>query len=613
MIYRFTNKDIATLLRDMNAAYELLGENRFKIIAYEKAKEVIENLANEVSDYFESGTLDKIPGIGKTLAGHLTELFTKGSVSHFTSTFSRLPEAIFPLLSIPGIGPKKAFLLVTSLHFSDKKTVIDDLERACLEHKIASLDRFGDKSEESILQNISTFKKGHVKENRIHINQADKIAQDMIDYLKSQCKIDTIEVLGSVRRRVSTIGDIDIAVVSPDSESVITAFCAFPFSTLIERGKTGASIRLSSGTQIDLRICNKDEWGSMIQYFTGSKYHNITLREHALTKGLSLSEYGLKKEYERTKVLKEIGKKNQKPSILHFSTEKDLYIELGLQWIPPELREDKGEIEAALHNKLPTLIEHKDIKGDLHMHSSYDLSSSHDLGADTIKDLLVQATKLQYEYIGISDHNPKFGDLSEKDIYSIMKARKSFYEQQYSSYTKSVHKDQQKYPKLFIMLEIDIRPDGSLALPESCFEFIDAAIISVHSSFQMDKESMTNRILKAMSIQPKVRILGHPTGRLIGKRDGIDADWDQIIESAKDHDIALEINANTMRLDLPEHMVKIAIEKNAKICINSDAHWKGGLLDIPYGVDTARRGWATSNDIINTKGYNDFRKWLIKV
>jgi len=602
-----TNTEIATLLRQIAAAYQILNENRFRIIAYERAADSIEHLSSEAKDLWDDGKLKEIPGIGQAMADYLDELFRTGKVRHFEAVLKKVPASLFPLLSIPGLGPKKAYKLAISLKFSNPKSVISDLAQAVKSHKVASLEGFGEKSEADILEGIQAYQRGQIKEKRMVLPEADQLAQTIISYLKKLPSVRRVDSLGSLRRQVSTIGDIDIAVATTKSSEVIEHFCKYPHKKLIEKGPTGASLLLTNGRQVDLRVQKPAAYGAMLQYFTGSKNHNIKLREYALEKGLSLSEYGIKNLH--TKKLKE------------FSTEEAFYQALDLSYIPPELREDQGEIEAALRSGIsrtqgkPPLVKLTDVKGDLHVHTSYDLQPSHDLGADSIEKYLDQATKLGYEYLGISDHNPSLTNHSEKQIIRIMSDRKAYYEEHYYSWVKKLSKKSQtvgRYVQLVIMLEVDILTDGQLALPEMAFNYVDAVIASLHSSFTQEREKISERILKGITAHPKVRILGHPTCRMLGSREGVDADWEKIFKVCRQRDLALEINAYPQRLDLPDSLVFEAKKQGLHFCINTDAHATGQMNLMRYGVSVARRGWAVKDDIINTLGYNDFRKWLVK-
>lgn len=605
-----TNGDIAELLRKVAAAYQILEENRFKIIAYERAADSIEHLSSDAKDLWDEGKLNQVPGVGEAIAQHLDELFRTGGVRHFDDVMKKLPGAIYPLLSVPGLGPKKAYKLVKTLKLTNPKTVISDLEKAAKQHKIAPIEGFGEKSEEVILSGIASFKKGQIKENRMTLPVADGIAQDLIQYLTRLPSVVRVDPLGSLRRQVATIGDIDISVATKKPDEVIEHFVKYPHQKLIEKGPTGASLLLHNGRQVDMRVQRPESYGAMLQYFTGSKHHNIKLRAYALESGMSLSEYGIKDI--RTKKLRT------------FATEEAFYRALGLPWIPPELREDKGEMEAALKSRstfegkpagLPKLVELIDIKGDLHMHTSYDLEPSHDLGVDTLADHLDKAQALGYEYIGICDHNPSITNQTQSRIVQIMKRRKEIYEQQYSSWIKKVfrkRKPARQKVHLFIMCEVDILTDGKLALPPEAFDFVDAVIVSIHSSFTQEKQKMTERILRALTAHPKVRIFGHPTGRLLGARESLEADWTKIFSECKQRRIALEINAYPERLDLPESLVFEAQTLGMFFCINTDAHAASQMDVMRYGVSVARRGWVTKRDIVNCLPYNEFCTWLVR-
>jgi len=597
-----SNLQIAELFRKMAAAYQILDENRFKIIAYERAADSIEHLTSEVKDLWDDKKLSEIPGAGPAIVGHLDELFRTGRVKHFESTMSRVPEAVFPLLSIPGVGPKKAYKLVNELNLKNEKNAVQDLEKAVKAHKIAPIEGFGEKSEDDILQNIKTYHKGAIKEKRILLFEADHISDDVIKFLTKHQGVKRVDVLGSLRRKVATIGDIDIAIMTDKPKEAIAYFCTYPHKKIIEQGSTGASILMHNGRQVDLRVQDAKSYGAMLQYFTGSKNHNIKLRTYALTKSMSLSEYGIKMSGQKTE-----NRKQKAEFILPFDTEEKFYKYIGLDWIPPELREDHGEVEAAIQHKLPKLVEISDLKGDLHLHTSYDLETSHDLGVNTIEEVLDHAHTLGYDYIGVSDHNPSTGNHSDSEIVQIMKKRKEFYVEQSEKWN-AKHKNP---IRVFIMLEVDIKPDGTLAFPEEAFPYVDCIISSIHSSFALPKSDMTKRIVSALKAHPKVKILGHPTGRLLGKREGYEADWHEIFTLCKEHDIALEINASPYRLDLPDALVYDAKKIGCMFVINTDAH---GVLDMEmmkYGVSVARRGWVQKDDIINSFGYNDIKKWLI--
>lgn len=589
------NLEIAKLLRAVAASYVIKNampagrqENRFKILAYERAADSIEHSTSEIKDLWEDGKLDRIPGIGSSIAAHLDELFKTGRVKHFKEIMKGLPLAMFPLLSVPGFGPKKAYKLVKILNLKDPLTVINDLEKKALEGRIAKVEGFGQKSQEDILEALRIFKKGQIKENRMVLPYADEIAQEMIEYLKKCPGTLRVDPLGSLRRRVATIGDVDIAVATQNPEQVIEWFTNYAKKQkIVESGPSGATLLLRNGRQVDLRVQRPASYGAMLQYFTGSKHHNIHLRELALKEGLSLSEYGIKKI------------KDRKSKIEEYATEEEFYKAIGLKWIPPELREDTGEIEAALVNRLPRLVELKDIRGDLHVHSDYPLEPSHDLGADPMEEIVKKAENLGYEYVAFTEHNPSITNHTRDQILLIIKRRKEKIEQ--LKFTSAI--------KLLNMLEVDILANGKLALGDEVLKELDGVIASVHSGFDQPKEKMTERILGALA-NFYVRILGHPTGRMLGRREAIEADWDKIFAFCKDYNKALEINAYPERLDLPDTLVRQAVKRGTKMVISTDAHSVSQMNLMVYGIAVARRGWVEKDDILNTSGYNKMYEWL---
>lgn len=598
-----TNLEIAKLLRKIAAAYTILGENKFKVIAYDNAATSVEHATSEIKDLYEENKLDSIPGLGESIQEHLSDIFKTGGSKHFNSVLSKVNPAIFPLLDVPGIGPKKAQKLVESLGIRNEANVIDLVEKAAQNGKISDIENFGEKSQEEILESIDRYRQGQVKEKRMLLSVADSISTEISNYMTRECpEVGRIDRLGSLRREVSTIGDLDFAVATNSFEKVIDCFVNFPKKvSIIERGPTGASLLLASGRQADLRVAKPAEYGAMLQYFTGSKYHNIKLRDYALKKGFSLNEYGLTEVKSPSFAKATAGR--QKEKIHKFETEEKLYNFLGLEYIPPELREDNGEIEAAQENNgLPKLVELKDIRGDLHTHSNYDLKPSHDYGSHSMKDMALAAQKMGYEYFGFAEHNPKASELSNAEIMKILKDRAQYIEQIRES-TKSV--------QIINLLEIDIKPNGDLAIPDEGFDFLDAAIVSVHSSFHLNKNDMTKRVTKGLLVSG-VKILAHPTGRLLGEREGFELDWNHVFDLCKKFDKALEINAHPSRLDLPDSLVREAVRREVKLIINTDSHNKEDLINMKYGVAVARRGWAEAKNIINTWPYSQLINWLKK-
>ena len=604
---KFSNKAVSKLLKSIATAYILKNavpagrqESRFRIMAYEKAADVVDHLSAEIKDFWQQGKLDDVPGIGKAIASYLDEYFKTGHSRHFDHVLKKIPETVFILMEIPTIGPKKAYKLVQTLKLFKKETVINDLKKACFGNKVAQIENFGEKSQRDIIESIKIYEKRSIKEERMILPYAFSIASEIINYLKKNPYIKRVDALGSLRRMVSTIGDIDLAIVSSEKNipQVIDYFIHYPKTIKIDNaGAKKASIIVSPNIRIDLRIQEEKSYGSMLQYFTGSKSHNIKLREYGLKKGWSLSEYGIKllKKSQISNVKSQNYNSNLK--IFEFSNEKNFYQFLGLQYIPPEIREGTDEIELAKNNKLLSLIELSDIKGDLHLHSSYNLQPSHDLGNNTFKEILKKAKELNYEYIGFSEHNPK-SSLIDKEVVEIMRKRKEQIEKINNAYC-------------FIGLEVDIFPNGHIALPKEAIKYLDYLIVAVHTSFNLDVKEMTARVLEALK-NPKVKILGHPTGRYFGKREGFELEWEKIFETCKKNNIALEINAWSERLDLVDIHVREAIKHNVKLIINTDSHDVSQMQNIFYGVSVARRGWAKKSDIMNTLNYNEFKKWILR-
>ena len=587
--FAMSNQEIVKLLRNVAASYAIKDEKKFhfQIIAYQKAADTISNLTEELNDYYQNDRLKDLPGIGNTIKSHLVELFKKGKVSHFEWVLKGIPQSVFVLMDIPSFGPKKSYKLVKEFKLNNPQTVIEDLEKIARKGKIATLEGFGEKSQADILRSISEYKEGKGKTTKMPLPYAFEIAEKILLYLRKFPEIEKAEALGSLRRRAATVGDIDIAACGKNSRHIIDYFTKYPSTErIIEKGDISASIMVSGGKQIDLLVQPPESFGSLLQHFTGSKNHNIALREFALKKGLSLSEYGIKNIITGTTD--------------KYSSEDKFYNAIGLQWIPPELRENKGEIEASQKNNLPNLVELSDLKGDLHIHSNYPIEPSHDLGTDDMQTMLNKAKDLNYNYLGFSEHNPSISKHTNQKIYEILKKRDEYINQLQSN-TKDV--------RIIKLLEVDILPNGNLAIDNRTLNLLDAAIVSIHSVFSMHKDEMTMRVISGLS-HKKAKILAHPTGRLLNERPGFELDWEKLFEFCKKFNKALEINSWPGRLDLPDNIIKLAVDNNLKMVINSDSHNVEQMSLQKYGVFMARRGWAEKDDILNTLSYNKFSEWL---
>lgn len=586
----FTNEEIAKLLKSVAGAYTIKNEakHRFQILAYQKAADSIESSSKEVKDLLSENQLDKIPGIGESMKKHLSELFEKGKVKHFNDILDGISPAVFPLLNVPSFGPKKAFKIVEAFSLKDPKNVIEKIYKLAVAGKIAPLDSFGEKSQAEIITAIEEYRLGKTKSARMVLPLAQEISDTILEYIKKEKSVIEAYPLGSLRRKKSTIGDVDIAVTSNQPEKVISHFANYPYKDrIIEKGDITASIVLAGNKQVDLMVLSPDQIGSLLQHFTGSKEHNVKLREYAIKKGYSLSEKGIKLK---------------NGTLKKFDDEKKFYKFLDLDWIPPELRENNGEIEASLKKSLPKLVEKKDIRGDFHIHSDYPLDSSHDYGRNGMQEMIDKAISLGYEYLGFSEHNPSIGNHTEEEVYKILLERNNKIEQL---------KKSNKNIRIINLLEVDILTSGKLALSDRCLDLLDMAIVSVHSSFKTAREPMTKRILAGLS-HPKAKIFAHPTGRLINQRNGYDADWEAVFNFISKKNKALEINAWPTRLDLRNDLVLMAKKSGCKFVINTDSHAVSHMNNMEFGVSVARRGWCESKDIINTLSYKELLSWIKK-
>lgn len=584
------NKEIAQLFRNVAAAYAIKNEKKFyfQLLAYQKAADTIENSPTEVQDLYKEGKLDELSGIGTSIKTRLDELFRTGKVSHFESVMHDVPPAVFPLLDIPSFGPKKAYKLVQHFHFTNPDTVVTELKAAAEAGKVASIEGFGEKSEDLILKALSEYDEGVKKNVRMVLPFANELAEKIISYLKKSPDVVEVYPLGSLRRKLPTIGDVDLAVSTRNPEKVLEHFVLYPHTVrILEKGPASSSILISGGKHIDLMVQPPKRFGSLLQHFTGSKAHNIKLRELALKKGLSLSEYGIKHL-------------NTNEERKEFSTEEKFYHYLGLSWIPPEMREDTGEIELALRNELPKIVELKDIKGDFHIHSSYPIEPSHDMGRNSMQDMINRAKQLQYDYIGFSEHNPSVSTHPKEQIVSIIEKRRTKIEQ-----LQKGNKD----IRIFSLLEVDILANGNIALPDQAAHMLDGMLVSIHSSFSMDKKDMTKRVLEGLA-HPKAKILSHPTGRKLNQRPGYELDWEAVFDFVVRHNKALEINSWPERLDLPDSLVRQAKKYGVKFFIDTDSHATAHMDLMQYGVSVARRGWLTKSDIMNTFSYNSLAEWF---
>ncbi len=568
-------KQVAEILDEIGTLLELKGENPFKARAYHNAARTISGLTKEIDVLITSGELATIKGIGEALTEKITELVATGRLVYYEELKKSLPPGLVEMLGIPGLGPKR----IKTLHDRLKISTIDELAAAAREHRIASLDGFGEKIQLSILEGIEQLKK-HAEVFLYPVARME--AEKIIVYLKKIEGIKRIEVAGSLRRKKEIVRDIDILVAARESDApkIMQAFVNHgEVDAVLAHGETKSSVRLKSGIQADVRIVSEKEFPFALQYFTGSKEHNVAMRSLAKKTDIRMNEYGL-------------FRGESKKSIL-CKSEEEVFEKLKLQYIPPELRENLGEVDAAARRAIPRLVEEDDIRGTLHVHTIYSD------GVNTMVQMSAAAQAKGWEYLGIADHSVSAAYAQGLTIDRVKKQWKEIDE------LNSIFKK-------FVLLkgsEVDILADGSLDYPDRILESFDYVVVSVHSKFKMTEKEMTARIIKGLK-NKYATILGHPTGRLLLSREPYLVNMIDVVNAASDYGKAIEINSHPMRLDLDWRLCRYAKEKHVPIVITPDAHSLEGLDDIAYGVGVARKGWLVKKDVANTKRRKDFVTFL---
>ena len=567
------NTEVAKILEEIAELMEIKGDNPFKIRAYYNGSRIVEGLGQDINQVAAEGKLREIKGIGEGLAATISELLKKNKSGVHEELKKSLPRGILDILRIPGLGPKKAKVIFDELGVKS----ISQLETACRKNKVAKLARFGEKTQTNILEAIKNLAK---TDGSFLFSQASDESARLMEFLKTSKDINRIEVAGSLRRRREIIHDVDILVSTKKPKKIHDQFSSYSqIVRILAKGDTKSSAVLKSGIQADLRTVTDQEFPSALYYFTGSKEHNVATRTIAKRMGLKISEYGIFR-----------GKK-----LIPCEDEEDIFKTLKLSYVPPEMREDCGEIEAAGKNDLPKLIEQNDIKGIFHVHSDWSD------GVAPLEKMIERAESLGYQYVGISDH-------SKTAVYanglSVERLKKQH---------KELDRLQKKFKKIRIFrgTESDILQDGSLDYPDHILDSFDFVIGSIHSRFKMPEEEMTKRICRAME-DPHMTIWGHPTGRLLLSRDGYAVNFERIFETAKKNQVVIEVNANPNRLDLDWRLMRSAKEKGLRFSINPDAHSVAGLNDVTYGVGIARKGWLEKKDVINTMPVAEMERFLKK-
>ncbi len=555
------NREIATIFESLADILEIKGENAFRVNAYHRVSRIIGDLPTDVADLVESGEITEIAGIGAGTAGQLAEYLETGRITRYEEAKKSIPKGLIELLSVPGLGPKTIGLVWNDLNVKS----LAGLKRALRGGKILDLPGMGKKKVENIQKGISAYES---RSGRLTLGAILPTAEEIVEYLKETTGVSDVSLAGSTRRYRETIGDIDVLAFSRKPAAVIEAFTGMPgVKEVLAAGTTKASVRVSGAMQVDLRVVPPDSAGAALMYFTGSKDHNVRLRGLAQEKGLKLNEYGLFKGDRRV-----AGK-----------TEEAVFRRLGLPFIPPELREDRGEVEAALEGELPDLVEREDIRGDLHVHSNWSD------GYATIEEVARAAKAQGHQYVSINDHTRSLGIAHGLSIERIEKQ------------LKEIAKVNKKIKGITVLsgTEVDILSDGRLDFPDKLLARLDVVVASVHSGFAQSSDRITGRIVSAME-NPHVDIIGHPTGRLLGTREPYAVDLERVMEVAAETGTALEINAYYERLDLNGVNVRRAVELGATIAIGTDSHHIDQLWMMDLGVHTARRGWLTKKSLLNT-------------
>ncbi|MEW6240840.1 MAG: DNA polymerase/3'-5' exonuclease PolX [Chloroflexota bacterium] len=570
------NRQLADTFTLIANLCEIKGEVIYVVLAYRKAAESLTSLPREAGEYWKEGKLREIPGVGKAIAEKMDELLKTGKLGFLENLKKEVPPALADWLAVPSLGPKKIALIWKTLNI----TTLAQLETAAKKGKLHGLPGMGAKSEAAILEGIASLAR---RSGRIPLGRAYPLAQEIIGQLKRVKGVVEAQPAGSLRRMRSTVGDLDILVAAEESAPVMEAFVNLPgVSRVLGKGETKSSIEFSDGVRAQVWVHPPEKFGTALQYATGSKDHNVQLRQLALEKGLSLSEHS----FTKMKGGKEI----------FCATEEEVYKTLGLPWIPPELREDRGEVQAAKANKLPRLIEVKDIQADLQVHSTYSD------GKLSMLEMARAAARRGIKVIAFTDHSVSLGVTGG---LSIEKHKKQAAE---------IQKIQKELGESILVLhasEVEIKADGTLDYPDEFLASLDLVLASLHTSLRQPREKVTQRVLNAIR-NPHVDIIGHPTGRLIPDREGADLDMDALLNAAAETGVALEINAHPSRLDLDDVYARRAKELGIPISINTDAHSEADFDMLFYGVATARRAWLTKEDVINCWPTEKLLKWLKK-
>ena len=566
------NSEIADVFSQVADLLEIEGANEFRVRAYRKGARTIKGYPRSMAELIDEGQdLTELSGVGKDLAGKIQEIVKTGGLRQLEEIKQRTPAGLARMLKIEGLGPKRVQQLYEELDI----TSLDQLGKAAKNGRIQKLDGLGPKTEENILQALSRQDQG---QGRTLLNIAEEMARPLVAYLEDTEGVERVKVAGSFRRRKETVGDLDVLAISDSGEETIQRFVEYEdVEEIVSQGETRSTVVFRSGLQVDLRVVPRESYGAALFYFTGSKDHNIALRNMALDEGLKVNEYGVFRDEER----------------IAGETEDEIYDLFDLTYVPPELRENRGELEAAREDKLPALVASDDIRGDLQMHTT---------GSDgdtSLEEMARAALEQGYGYVAITDHSPQVAVAQGLDAEALARQIDEI----------DRLNDELEGIKILKAIEVDILEDGSLDLPDDILERLDLRICSVHSYFNLSREKQTERIVRAMDNQ-YFNILAHPTGRRIGERAPYDVDLEQVMEAALARGCFLEVNAQPQRLDLDDVHAKMAKDMGLKLAINTDAHSVAELKLMRFGVGQARRGWLEADDVLNTQSWEDLKRLL---
>jgi DNA polymerase (family 10) len=580
------NLDIARILEELADLLEIQGANPFRIRAYRNAVRTVEDLTRPIRSMVQEGEdLAELPAIGNDIAGHITELLQTGRIGRLEEVAAQFPRSLVELMRLDGVGPKKARKLFDEL---DIRTV-EDLAAAIDEGRVEALSGFGKKSAQKIGRAIEDHRRHG---GRFLIDEAEKLIAGVVDFVGAAPGVERVEVAGSLRRRKETIGDIDLLAQNEgDGTPVVEHFAGYPGAERVEvSGSTKGNIVLPSGLSIDLRVIPRRSFGAALQYFTGSKEHNVAVRARAVRRGLRVNEWGVFRVPEGADpatLAKDEGER------IGGSEEAEVYEAMGLTFIPPELRENRGEVEAALKGRLPRLVTVEDIRGDLQMHSTWSD------GKASVEEMARACLDRGYAYLAITDHSPAMAMVQG---LTPERAREQW---------KEIEEVRERVAGIEILrsAEVDILKDGNLDLPDETLAELDVVVVSVHTFMDQDRTTMTDRVIRALR-HPAVDILAHPTGRLLNRREPFDMEVEPVLEAAAELGVAVELNANPNRLDLSDTHVSRARALGVKVVISTDAHSPKGLGNMRFGVDQARRGWLEPDDVLNCLPLDGLQDWL---